>query len=255
MLDEAVKAVRAGELDRVRAMVESPILQTLFERSRSVLAHFVGLLIGSDHRSMAEYAERILVEKPDLAHEGYSGRTLLHAAAAAGNWRVVAALLKLGVDANVADSGGHTPLYSVANECPGGGGVVRALIEAGAEVDACGGVKRCTALHMAARRDNVEAAAALIESGANIEARDSLGETPLRRAVNCGQVGIAALLLAKGADPHSEGSRGLTPVLAARSGEMRGLLNAWVARDDSAQGTGYNSGSQTQRKPTLAPRK
>jgi ankyrin repeat protein len=177
---------------------------------------------------MAECAQRILVENPDLAHESYSGRTLLHAASAAGNSPIVAVLLKLGVDANIQDAGGHTPLYSIGNECPGGGPVVRALIQGGAKVDACDGVKRCTALHMAARRGNVEASEALIACGANIEVRDSLGETPLRRAVNCGQTDVAALLLAKGADPHSVGSKGLTPLSAARSGAMRGLLQAWA---------------------------
>ena len=54
------------------------------------------------------------------------------------------------------------------------------------------------ALHIAARRDFVEVSESLLAGGANIEARDSLGETPLRRAVNCGQTGAAALLLAKG---------------------------------------------------------
>ena len=40
------------------------------------------------------------------------------------------------------------------------------------------------ALHIAARRDFVEVSESLLAGGANIEARDSLGETPLRRAVN-----------------------------------------------------------------------
>lgn len=232
-LDRAVTAVRQGELKHVTAMVESPLLQACFRRSRSVFAQFVGVLIGSGHPVMAEYAQRTLLRNPDLAHAHYSGRTLLHAAAAAGNLPVVAALLKLGVDANIQDGGGHTPLYCAGNECPRGAAVVRTLIEAGARVDACDGVKRCTALHMAARRGYVEVAEALLACGANIEARDSLGETPLRRAVNCGKTGVAALLLAKGADPHSVGSKGMTPLSAARTGEMRGLLQALVRPEDS----------------------
>lgn len=223
-LDGAVAAVRAGELKQVTAMIESSVLQACFQRSRSAFAQFLGVLTGSGHNVMTEYALRTLLENPDLAHRRYSGRTLLHTAAAAGNSPMVAALLKLGVDANTQTEDGHSPLYCVGNECPGGGAVVRALIEAGARVDACDGIKRCTALHMAARRGNVEAAEALLERGANIEARDSLGETPLRRAVNCGQTGVAALLLGKGADPHSVGSKGLTPLSAARSGAMRDLL-------------------------------
>jgi ankyrin repeat protein len=77
---------------------------------------------------------------------------------------------------------------------------------------------------MAARRDNVEVAGALLDCGADIEARDSLGETPLRRAVNCDQTGVAALLLSRGADANSIGSKGLTPLLAARSNAMKRAL-------------------------------
>jgi hypothetical protein len=237
-LDEAVAAVRTGELARVIAVVESPPLQSRFQRSRAVFAHFVGVLIGSGHGVMAEYAQRTLLANPDLAHESYGGRTLLHAASAAGDLPIVTALLRFGVDADIQDRGGHTPLYSVGNECPGGGPIVRALIQSGAKVDACDGVKRCTALHMAARRGNVEIAGALLECGADIEARDSVGETPLRRAVNCGQTDVAALLLAKGADPHSVGSKGLTPLSAARSGAMRGLLQTTARAPGFGQSRG-----------------
>jgi ankyrin repeat protein len=151
----------------------------------------------------------------------------LHAAAAAGIVDMVELFLRLGADSNVHDGGAHTPLYSLANECrQGGAEAVRVLVRAGGNVDAADGVKRCTPLHMAARRGNVEIAAALIDCGARIEARDSAGETPLRRAVNCDQVEVARLLLARGADPDSPGSRRLTPRLAARSSAMKQLLQS-----------------------------
>ena len=91
-------------------------------------------------------------------------------------------------------------------------------------MNASGGVKRATALHMAARHDRADAAAALLNCGANIEARDSQGETPLRRAVNCGKLEVAAVLLRYGADVHSPGSKGLTPLTAARTVAMKKLL-------------------------------
>lgn len=63
--------------------------------------------------------------------------------------------------------------------------MVFALVRAGGAVDANAGVKNCTPLHMAARRGNEEVAQAVLDCGANIEACDSVGDTPLRRAVNC----------------------------------------------------------------------
>ena len=65
-------------------------------------------------------------------------------------------------------SGGHAPLYTVGNGCKSGGGeIVRALVGAGARVNAADGVQRCTALHMAARRGNLSVGRALVECGAN----------------------------------------------------------------------------------------
>jgi hypothetical protein len=78
---------------------------------------------------------------------------------------------------------------------------------------------------MAARRGNVDVARALLDCGADIEARDTLGETPLRRSVNCDKTEVAALLLSRGADRHSIGSKGLTPLLAARTTAMKRLLH------------------------------
>jgi ankyrin repeat protein len=111
-------------------------------------------------------------------------------------------LLRLDADPNARTSGGHTPLYCVANECGavGGGDTVRALVLAGAHVDAPSDSKRCTALHLAARRGNTEIARTLLDCGADINARDKTGDTPLQRARNCRKPEVAALLVLRGAD-------------------------------------------------------
>jgi truncated hemoglobin YjbI len=232
-LDEAVAAVRGGDAVGAIALMEGSTLQVCFRRNRSVFAAMLALIIGSGNRVMLERVREQLLGDPDLAQERYSGRTLLHAASAAGDVATVELLLRLGVDPNVTDVGGHTPLYSVGNECrvEGGGNVVRALVQRGANVDAQDGTKRCTALHMAARRGNVEVAEALLDCGASIEARDSLGDTPLRRSVNCNKTEVAKLFFSRGADLHSIGSKGLTPVQAARTSTMRRLLQSAPERE------------------------
>ncbi|MCU1259795.1 MAG: globin [Bryobacterales bacterium] len=225
-LDEAVAAVHSGAADCAIALAESSTLQTYFRYNRAVFATLLAVMINRGDVTMLDYVRENLLADPALAQERYSGRTLLHGAAAAGNLAIVELLLRLGAEPDITDAGGHTPLYCVANECKlrGGENVVRALVQAGASVDACDGVKRCTALHMAARRDNVEVAEALLDCGAVIDVRDSLGDTPLRRAVNCNSTEVASLLLARGADRHSKGSKGLTPSLAVRTTAMRRLL-------------------------------
>ena len=223
-LDAMVASVRKGDAKHVIALAESPIVQTLFRHDRAALLSLLDLMSGSGHAAMLEYVRRRLLADPALARERYTRhRTLLHGASAAGSLTIVELLLRLGADPHATDEAGHTPLYCVGNECSvtGGGHMVRALVQAGADVNAHGGVKQCTPLHMAARRGNVEVAEALLDCGADLEARDSLGETPLRRAVNCGKAGVAALLVSRGADVHSRGSKGLTPLLAARTAAMK----------------------------------
>jgi truncated hemoglobin YjbI len=223
-LDEAVAAIASGNTERVIALAESSALQTC---TRSVHAGLLALMIRSRNEVMLGYVRERLTRDAALLHERIRhGRTLLHESAAAGDVSTTELLLSIGAEADARDGGGHTPLHCAGNECDveGGGKVVRALVRAGADVNAHDRAKRSTPLHMSARRGHLEVAEALLDCGASIEARDRVGDTPLRRAVNCDQVELASLLLVHGADVRSIGSKAATPILAARSAAMNKLL-------------------------------
>ena len=70
-----------------------------------------------------------------------------------------------------------------------------------------------SALHFAAQKQSVIAVKTLLKCGANVELKDSYGNTPLFRAVFCseGDGQIITLLLSHGANPDSENDHGVTP--------------------------------------------
>lgn len=224
-LDKAVALIRSpDESGRGIELLQSPEMRARFARSPAIHASVLALAATSKNALLCAYAARQIHANPSLVHERYKHwRSLLHDASGAGNVSLVQQLLDMGAGDTAGDNRAPSPLYCVANECsaPGAGQIVRALLQrSAARVNATHGVKRCTALHMAARRGNVDVIEALLDGGADIEARDSAGDTPLRRAVNCNKVDAARLLFARGADPDSKGSRALTPAGAARGSQM-----------------------------------
>ena len=73
-------------------------------------------------------------------------------------------------------------------------------------------------MHFAAQADSMEVAALLLENGAEVNAVDSHGTSPLWKAVFAYQ-GRDALILAlreAGADPAAENKHGVSPVSLAR---------------------------------------
>jgi truncated hemoglobin YjbI len=194
-LDNSIDAIAAGR-DR-----EAIALARRFVSRPAVFVGLLARMIQSGRAPLIGFVVAAVERDLSLATRRSAGRTLLHYASGAGCLEVVASLLARGTDPGVQDAGSHTPLYRVANECASetGPDIVKALVRAGADVNACGGVTRATPLHMAARRGNVEIARALLDCGAAIEARDSKGHTSLRRALNCRKDPVVQLLVERGA--------------------------------------------------------
>jgi ankyrin len=96
----------------------------------------------------------------------------------------------------------------------GDGGVLRALLKQGADVNVPE-PDGTTALHWAAYWDDGESADLLIRAGARVNAANDLGATPLWAACENGSAAMVERLLQAGADPNAALLSGETPLMTA----------------------------------------
>lgn len=178
---------------------EAVKLAQQYTSRRSLFVGILARMMDASREPLIEFILESVRNDDDLVESRFNGRTLLHVAAGSSCLPVVRQLLTVGVDPDILDSGGHTPLYRVAGSSKGDQGpmIVRELARAGATVDHCGGVSKSTPLHEAARHGNLHVAEALLEAGASPTSKDKKGLTPLDRAKNCRKHGVAALLASR----------------------------------------------------------
>jgi ankyrin repeat protein len=96
---------------------------------------------------------------------------------------------------------------------------VESLLARGADINAKNKAG-ATPLHKAAAAGHTEVVKALIVKGANVDARDKKGRTSLHEAVGRGRVEAAETLIAARADLNSRDDNGCTPLLIAAEGDF-----------------------------------
>jgi|GEM_PF-1924796 len=175
-----------------------------------------------------------------VEHPGWMGGTPLHRAAERGLSEIVLALIRRGanVDARRPERQ-DSPLHFAANA-----GVARALIDHGADIEARDWSDR-TPLHWAAQFGRADVVGLLIESGARVDSLSSDGATPLHWAARQGHIEAARLLLQAGAGANRKDDHGRAPLhLAAWSGGTAVVELLLEAGADPAE---RNKGGQTPR--------
>ncbi|CAN0214309.1 unnamed protein product [Ectocarpus fasciculatus] len=173
-------------------------------------------------------AKDLLLSGANPTQAGSNGDFPIHLAAGRGLDEVVLALVQRGVDPNGTSTGGWTPLcLSVMEdhvttmkvllaECAdpntpdllqmaareNQAAAVRALVEAGADIEGRGSIALKSPLQQAARFGSCAAMLTLLQLGANVNAKNDFGRTPLFYACVCGghDHDAADLLLRWGAD-------------------------------------------------------
>lgn len=153
----------------------------------------------------------LLANGADPRRADNEGQTPLHHAARSSDPGVAALLLDAGAVLDALDHHGASPL---ACACEAGNWrLAKFLLERGARPDPLGGQP---VLHAAASgEDDPVGVQLLLRHKAKVDARDDAGRSALRVACAAGNAEIAAALLAAGADRNAADGEGITPLLAS----------------------------------------
>jgi ankyrin repeat protein len=158
------------------------------------------------------------------AHGGYYLRPLM-AALVGRHFQTADLLHHNGADPNVQGNQKQTPLHSAAYF--GNLGIVQKLIEYGADIDARdeGGY---TPLYLSSEGVNLKDPSVvrlLLDHGADVNPRTNHRSTPLHMASRWGAIEVARILLEYGADVEAEDDKGRTPLTVGKNrGDVIKLL-------------------------------
>jgi ankyrin repeat protein len=147
------------------------------------------------------------------------GQTPLMFAAAFGSLEAMRLLISSGADAKAESDTGVTALHW----CAGDVAKVRLLLDQGADVNKASRIGRTPLLVAAGTYGTLETIKLLLQKGAEVNVVDSAGFTPLNAAANVDNTAVAKLLIEKGANLEAKTSIGqVGPALmgAAHSGNL-----------------------------------
>jgi ankyrin repeat protein len=171
-----------------------------------------------------EPVEHLLLKYPKCG-SAWGGRrgTALHSASFAGHLQIVLYLLRHDVSVDIRGPVNKTPLQYAAEF--GHLDIVQCLLNHGADVHSRDDV-HTTPLMWAAFSGHTEVVQTLLEHDADIDSEDVNGWTPLRSAVATGflhvdRTQLVRLLLDRGANPNAQDSKGQTPLHVVSKGQPR----------------------------------
>ena len=175
-----------------------------------------------------ELASLLLEKGAELLLGDNENSNALHLAACGGSLAMIDMLIARGIDVNSADANGLTAVLFAGSR--GRFDVASHLASKGGKLDhrSNGG---STLVHYAANRGTIDVLKELASKGVPLSpGPDQWGNTPLAAAAMRGRNEAAAFLLENGADVNETGADGQTALVAAVSGGHRGIVELLLSR-------------------------
>ncbi|KAK0648262.1 ankyrin repeat-containing domain protein [Cercophora newfieldiana] len=208
-------------------------------------------LISCTTQADMSFARPILqkIANADIDHEDFS-TLIVDTIIERTNLSLEKAIAMEPCQINAVDSSGHSPLHWAAYF--GYIDKARTLIQHGATLELRTKPRNLTALHIATIQDNASLASLLLEAGADLEARDADGCTPLHY---CSDIATTRILIAAGANANvtcSDGSSVLHHLSSGDYVETEGNTVALCVSELVAAGADLNLHSAIGWTPVLS---
>ena len=156
-------------------------------------------------------AAKLLIDLgADVNAIGDSGESALHFVS---DIEIAKLLIDMGLNANARTEHGNNPLHCYYEDTPSNLDILAYLIESGADVNAVNDDGE-TPLHRMVGYNHFDQVELLLMEGANVNTQDIDSNSPLHSAAWHGEDGIelAKLLISNGADINASNGRGWTPL-------------------------------------------
>lgn len=180
------------------------------------------LIVAASH-GKTEMIELLIKRRATIEGKNRSGATALMAAAANGHTEVVETLLYSKANLNEKDGNGHTAFD---------------LARGAFRTDVVHAIQDFSELIAAVGLGLTEVATSMIQQKANLEERNSNGETALFIAALDGNLEMLKLLLSSRADCEARNSKGCTALLAATWSGHAQVVNVLLTRKADPQAKG-----------------